>query len=154
MNVRIGPLPAACYWHGGGVPLEQTTADPGGTTIVVLFLGGGGSLLLKLQPPNASGSTKAIRQVMRMRCIPADGTAFANEVAGQARWTPTAPHSATLLLACRPGRADHRRTGRHDDRGVALWRRRAAAAEAAATEPDRQQQEDQTSDAHLMYPFE
>jgi len=48
------------------VPLEQTTADPGGTTIVVLFFGGGGLLLLKLQPPNAIGSTKRIRRVTRM----------------------------------------------------------------------------------------
>jgi hypothetical protein len=54
------------YWHGGGMPFEQVTVEPGGTTIVVLFLGGGGLLLLKLQPPNASGSTKRIRRVARM----------------------------------------------------------------------------------------
>jgi hypothetical protein len=54
------------YWHGGGVPFEQVTVEPGGTMIVVLFLGAGGLLLLKLQPPNASGSTKRIRRVARM----------------------------------------------------------------------------------------
>jgi hypothetical protein len=90
------------------VPLGQTTADPGGTTIVVLLRGGGGSLLLKVHPPNASGNTKTIRRVTRMRYILADSTVFVGEAVDHAPQSAAAsrqaPSSIGMGAVCRSSR--------------------------------------------------